>query len=196
MILPELTYHNRANLVPGQTAGMMGPRHDPWVVKAAARCLGQGYNTRGACPDCYEFMTFKGQHRHQAKPLFATPKLELPAGVDLNRTLPPDMPLDSLSILPSLRDPDDPTSLREYVYNEHFKPNGFVQRTLDKQALRDDRWKIMRLQFPERVRFFDLQATEPGTDGNNLCPCPENLSGEALLAYQRLAEELDAIRSP
>ena len=85
MIVPELTYHNRANLVPGQTAGMMGPRHDPWVVKAAASCLGQGYNTRGACPDCFEFITFKGQHRHQAEPLFATPKLELPAGVDANR---------------------------------------------------------------------------------------------------------------
>ncbi len=52
MILPELTYHNRVNLVPGQTAGMMGSRYDPWVVKAAARCLGNGYNTRGACPDC------------------------------------------------------------------------------------------------------------------------------------------------
>ena len=54
----------------------------------------------------------------------------------------------------------------------------------------------MRLHFPERDLFFDLQAAQPGTDGDNLCPCPENLSGEALLAYQRLAEELDAIRSP
>ena len=118
------------------------------------------------------------------------------AGVDLSQTLPPEMRLDSVSILASLHDPDNPNSLRKYVYNERFKPNGFVERTLDMQALRDDRWKIMRLQFPDRVRFFDLQAAEPGTDGDDLCPCPDNLSGEALLAYQRLAGELDAIRSP
>ena len=118
------------------------------------------------------------------------------AGVDLNQTLPPEMPLDSVSILPSLRDPDNPRSLRKYVYNERFFPNGFVERTLDKQALRDDRWKIMRLRISGLERFFDLQAAEPGTDGDDLCPCPGNLSGEALLAYERLAGELDAIRSP
>ena len=85
MLLPELTWHNRSNLVPGQTAGMMGAKHDPWVVNATARCLGNGYNTRGACPDCFEFITYNHPHRHEATPLFETPRLELPADIGEQR---------------------------------------------------------------------------------------------------------------
>jgi len=87
MLLPELTWHNRVNLVPGQTAGMMGAQHDPWVVQATARCLGNGYNTRGACPDCFEFITYDPNHphKHEASPLFEPPRLELPADISDGR---------------------------------------------------------------------------------------------------------------
>ena len=87
MLLPELTWHNRVNLVPGQTAGMMGAKHDAWVVQATARCLGNGYNTRGACPGCYEFITYAPDHphKHEASPLFEPPRLELPVDISDGR---------------------------------------------------------------------------------------------------------------
>ena len=84
VILPELTWHNRSSLVPGQTAGMMGYAHDPWVVQASPRCLGNGYNTRGSCPDCYE-ISYTKPHTHEARPVFSAPRLELPSDVDENR---------------------------------------------------------------------------------------------------------------
>ena len=44
-----------------------------------------------------------------------------------------------------------------------------------------------------RSEFYDLSSAPAGTDGTDLCPCPQNLSGAALEAYRRLMKEIEAI---
>ena len=85
MMLPEVLYHNATTQVPGQTAGLMGRKHDPWLVEAMRECKGNGYPTRSVCPDCYPLSDYKKPHKHRNEPLFATPNLEFPAGVDAFR---------------------------------------------------------------------------------------------------------------
>ena len=82
MMLPEVLFHNATTQVPGQTAGEMGREHDPWLVEAMRECKGNGYPTRGVCPDCYPLADYKKPHKHTIEPLFATPNLEFPSGVD------------------------------------------------------------------------------------------------------------------
>ena len=84
------------------------------------------------------------------------------------------------------------------TYAERFKPNGPPPHTeLDQQTIRDSRWKLIRRGLRiRRDAFFDLQDAPPGLDGDDLCPCPENLSGEALAAYERLSNALVDLSGP
>ncbi len=50
VILPQSLIHYTGRTIPGQFAGQMGPRWDPWIIKAASECASQAY---GACPDCF-----------------------------------------------------------------------------------------------------------------------------------------------
>lgn len=78
-VLPRLiTNVNRATR-PGQSAGMMGPAHDPWLINASDKC--DGY---GACPDCFHFSN-KPTYRHSVNPVFQAPVLNLPDGLSLSR---------------------------------------------------------------------------------------------------------------
>ncbi|MAV34946.1 MAG: hypothetical protein CMJ59_05765 [Planctomycetaceae bacterium] len=81
LVLPELC--DNEGLVSGQTAGLMGPRHDPWLVKASGTSKEFEW---GPCPDCfhYEDKGFK-KHRCAANPVFETPKLGLPNDVNGKR---------------------------------------------------------------------------------------------------------------
>ena len=84
---------------------------------------------------------------------------------------------------------------------EKFKPNGFGPYTTAGQTITDGRWKLIRTLLvdrtpPYRDRFYDLDTAIPGTDGQDLCPCPENLSGEALDAYNLLLETMFDLTSP
>jgi hypothetical protein len=78
-VLPRLiTNVNRATR-PGQSAGMMGPAHDPWLINASDKC--DGY---GDCPNCFHFSN-KPSYRHSVKPVFQAPVLNLPDGLSLSR---------------------------------------------------------------------------------------------------------------
>lgn len=85
IVLPEYTYHNVTGLVPGQTGGLLGANHDPWLLQAAGKCNATGYDTRGCCPDCFDFLGYPGNHRCSANPLFEPPRLGLTAGITQDR---------------------------------------------------------------------------------------------------------------
>jgi hypothetical protein len=77
-VIPDQLIHHGGRIIPGQFAGIMGHRYDPWIINAAPQC--QRY---GACPDCFD---------HQRRPLnhnqstgFKPPSLELPEGVTQSR---------------------------------------------------------------------------------------------------------------
>ena len=78
-VLPRLiTTVNHAQR-PGQTAGLMGARHDPWLIDAASNCNGYG-----DCPDCFYFSN-KPPFKHSVYPVFQSPNLKLPEALSLSR---------------------------------------------------------------------------------------------------------------
>lgn len=78
-VLPRLiTNVNRATR-PGQSAGMMGSAHDPWLINASDKC--DGY---GDCPNCFHFSN-KPTYKHSVNPVFQAPVLNLPDGLSLSR---------------------------------------------------------------------------------------------------------------
>src|SRR5581483_10321070 len=74
-VLPERFVHYSGRVVPGQFAGIMGKKHDPWFIEASPYHPG----SYGAYP-AYDF-------DHQERPIqnprkaFTTPNLSLPEGV-------------------------------------------------------------------------------------------------------------------
>jgi hypothetical protein len=74
IVLPEKLIHRTGRVIPGQSAGQMGPQREPWIVTASRF----NANTYGAFPE-YEFHFEKG--RTTTKDLaFQTPNLSLPQG--------------------------------------------------------------------------------------------------------------------
>lgn len=79
VVLPEKLVHSTGRVIPGQFAGLMGPRRDPWFIEASP------FDPRayGAYPE-YEF-------DHQQRPiperekLFQMPSLSLPHGIGRGR---------------------------------------------------------------------------------------------------------------
>jgi hypothetical protein len=74
-VVPFHYIHHSGRIIPGQYAGEMGPRHDPWFIGAAHNCPGYG-----ACPDCIDHQ--RRPHQHQGTPVFQPPNLRLPEGLD------------------------------------------------------------------------------------------------------------------
>jgi hypothetical protein len=74
-VVPFHYIHHSGRIIPGQYAGEMGPRHDPWIIGAAHNCPGYG-----ACPDCIDHQ--QRPHQHQGTPVFEPPNLRLPEGLD------------------------------------------------------------------------------------------------------------------
>jgi uncharacterized protein (DUF1501 family) len=75
VVLPEKLVHNTGRVIPGQFAGQMGPRREPWFVSASP------YNpkTYGAYPE-FEFHHERG--RENIKDLtYQAPNLALPQGL-------------------------------------------------------------------------------------------------------------------
>src|SRR5207249_3912056 len=62
-ILPHLLIHRTGRTLPGQQGGLMGGRHDAWLVDAAAKCTGYG-----SCPHCF-YHDAKTQFSHGDGPL-------------------------------------------------------------------------------------------------------------------------------
>src|SRR5207245_207755 len=79
VVLPEMLIHFSRRVIPGQFAGLMGPRRDPWFIESSP------YNSLayGAYPE-YEF-------DHQERPnmprrtAFQAPNLTLPEGFGSGR---------------------------------------------------------------------------------------------------------------
>jgi hypothetical protein len=79
VLLPETLIHRTGRVIPGQFAGQMGPRHDPWVVNASP------YNaaTYGAYPE-YGFHHERGRENPTSL-VFQAPNLSLPADLSSTR---------------------------------------------------------------------------------------------------------------
>ncbi len=79
VVLPERLIHATGRTIPGQFAGLMGPRHDPWFIEASP------FDPRayGAYPS-FEFDHQERAHTGRER-LFQAPSLDLPAGVGEGR---------------------------------------------------------------------------------------------------------------
>jgi len=88
---------------------------------------------------------------------------------------------DSISLLPYFEDPDHP-SLRRWVYSEHFRPNGPGPYNKWSQAIRGERYKLMR-SHDEPDQLFDLEV-DPFEQVNLLAA--EVVDRPASVAYGQL----------
>ena len=77
-VVPFNFIHHSGRIVPGQFAGELGHRHDPWLIQASNNCPGYG-----ACPDCFDHQ--RRPHQHVGAPGFLPPVLRLPEGLDVDR---------------------------------------------------------------------------------------------------------------
>jgi Protein of unknown function (DUF1501) len=80
VILPQALIHYTGRSIPGQLAGQLGSRWDPWIIKAASECASQAY---GACPNCFRHDQLP--HQHPTQLVFEAPNLTLPEGLGLSR---------------------------------------------------------------------------------------------------------------
>src|SRR5262245_25845366 len=76
VVLPEKLVHMTGRIIPGQSAGQMGPRHDPWFIDASP------FRSRiyGAYPEYAFTMQPEAPNVRDPSP-FRAPSLSLPAGV-------------------------------------------------------------------------------------------------------------------
>ncbi len=81
IVLPERLIHNSGRVIPGQFAGIMGPRRDPWFVEASP-FEPKGY---GAFPE-FEF-DHQERPRTPKRHRFEAPDLTLPEGIGSARML-------------------------------------------------------------------------------------------------------------
>ena len=107
-VLPEKLIHVSGRTIPGQFAGQMGPRDDPWFIEAS-RYRDTQY-IHGAFPE-YGFQRWKGATT-PANYVFESPKLELAHGMLRDRFA------DRLSLLESVdrqrRNLDGAASVNEF----------------------------------------------------------------------------------
>lgn len=79
VVLPERLIHRTGRVIPGQFAGTMGPRRDPWFIEASP------FNgtTYGAYPE-FEFHHARGAENKEGLD-FQVPSLSLPEGLSSQR---------------------------------------------------------------------------------------------------------------
>lgn len=75
LVLPERLVHNTGRVIPGQFAGVMGPRRDPWFLEASPF----DPTAYGAYPE-YEF-DHQDRPRTPSRRAFQVPDLTLPEGL-------------------------------------------------------------------------------------------------------------------
>jgi arylsulfatase A-like enzyme len=118
--------------------------------------------------------------------LFAT-ILEL-AGVDVEAVTPVAAPIDSVSLVPYLEDPDR-AALRQWVLAERFGPEVSVNQA--GRAIRDERYKLIR--FDNRGDELYALDDDPG-ESNDLLDTG-SLSSDAQSHYDSLSATLDGLQS-
>jgi uncharacterized protein (DUF1501 family) len=79
VVLPDKIVHNSGRVIPGQFAGIMGAKYDPWLLEMSA-FEPKAY---GAYPE-FEFDHQQRKYEPKRK-RFVTPQLSLPDGVDAPR---------------------------------------------------------------------------------------------------------------
>ncbi len=77
-VIPDMLTHHSGRVIPGQFGGVMGERHDPWVINAAPQC-----RMYGACPNCFDHQRRPAQHVGSTE--FQPPNLALAEGVTQRR---------------------------------------------------------------------------------------------------------------
>jgi hypothetical protein len=77
-VVPFNYIHHTGRIIPGQFAGELGHRNDPWLIQASHNCAGYG-----ACPACFDHQ--RRPHEHVGTPVFQPPVLRLPEGLDQGR---------------------------------------------------------------------------------------------------------------
>lgn len=79
VVLPERLIHRTGRVIPGQFAGVMGPRRDPWFIEASPF----NSETYGAYPQ-YEFHHARGAEKTKSLS-FQAPNLSLPTALTQGR---------------------------------------------------------------------------------------------------------------
>ncbi|HCD03072.1 MAG TPA: DUF1501 domain-containing protein, partial [Planctomycetaceae bacterium] len=77
-VIPDMITHASGRIIPGQFGGVMGERHDPWIINAAPQC-----RMFGACPNCFDHQRRPVQHVGSTE--FQPPNLALAEGVTQRR---------------------------------------------------------------------------------------------------------------
>lgn len=79
VVLPEKIVHSNAGTYPGQFAGLLGSRHEPWFIEATDKPHAY-HSYSGAFPK-YLFNLHKGEPADKDNWRFEVPNLSLPEGV-------------------------------------------------------------------------------------------------------------------
>ncbi|MEX0727320.1 MAG: DUF1501 domain-containing protein [Planctomycetaceae bacterium] len=79
VVLPEKIYHSNAGVYPGQFAGLLGEKHEPWLIETTDKPHAYHSNS-GAFPG-YLFDLHKGQRSERDDYRFEVPFLSLPDGM-------------------------------------------------------------------------------------------------------------------
>src|SRR5439155_22213916 len=77
-LLLERIYHSLAVVYPGQFAGVMGRRHEPWLIEANDKA--HGYHAYSCAFPQYLFNLHKGELSDKRDWRFEIPNLTLPEG--------------------------------------------------------------------------------------------------------------------
>ncbi|MEX2187224.1 MAG: DUF1501 domain-containing protein [Pirellulales bacterium] len=134
IVLPERLVHNTGRVIPGQFAGEMGPRRDPWFVEAVP------YNakTYGAYGE-YEFHHERG--REDSAIRFQAPNLTLPHGLARGRF-------------------DDRLSLVDHLNRQR---RGWAAAAESQRFDRHRQAALSLLNDPATQRAFDVTAADAKT---------------------------------
>lgn len=108
--------------------------------------------------------------------------------------LPAAPVIDGRSLKPLMQDPGA-GPVRRYSYAEKFEPNGFVPKSKNRRAIRDERFKLWQILAPlddKPLRLYDLQL-DPLEQDNLLGPSAPPLDAVQQEAFDRLMAQLSAL---
>ena len=159
-MLPEKIYHSNTGIYPGQFAGMLGSRHEPWFIETTDKPHAY-HSYSGAFPQ-YLFDLHKGELSDRRDWRFEVPNLTLPEG------------------------PLDPRHHQRMNLLEHIEGQ---QRQLDATAAvasydRVRQSAVTLLTSPQVRRAFDVRSADPRV----LNRYGDNSFGWSLLMARRLVE--------